>query len=337
MREAALYHQDKDRLFCELCEYRCRIAPGHSGACRVRVNEDGKLYTLNYAQVATAQLISVERIPFYHFFPATRSLAVGSWGGNGHSIHGFADPTIPAERLGREVAPDKLVEVAIQQRARGISWVYSEPIIWFEYLLPCVKLAKSRGLFTSVRTNGFLTDDPLDQLGHYLDGWQVEILGLDDHLYRIMRRAPRYQQILAATERAQKQWKVHVEVSTPLYAGVNDDSANLGQIAEWIRIALGKRTPWQLRLAPGRALDADGRDALERAKEMGQAAGLDFIYLDTGDPNVPINTRCPNCHTLVISRQPNDVRANLTLGHCGACDYDINIRNTIFKAEVTAR
>lgn len=337
MREAALYHPDRDRLFCELCEYRCRIAPGHSGACRVRVNEGGRLYTLNYAQVATARLATIEQVPFYHFFPATRSLLVGSWGGNGHSIHGFADPIIPAERLGREVTPDKLVEVAISQHARGLTFSESEPIIWYEYLLPTVKLAKSRGLFTALRTSGYVSNEPLDALGHYIDGWLVEVLTLDEHIYRVMRRAPRFQQLLAMTERVQQKWKAHVEVSTPLYAGVNDDAANLQQIAAWLLISLGRQTPWQLRLAPGRPLDAEGRAALERGMAAAQEVGLEFVYVDTGDPLVTVNTRCPNCSSLVISRQPDDVKANLTLGHCGVCDYDINIRNTIFKVEIGNR
>jgi pyruvate formate lyase activating enzyme len=328
MREASYYHPDKGRLRCELCEYRCRIAEGHSGACRVRGNIAGKLYTANYGQVATATLGPIEQTPFYHFFPATRALHVGSSGGNAHSIHGLA-ATASEERRGREVDPDKLVEVGIKQRARGLVWDYSEPIIWFEYVLACTKLADARGMYTAVRTDGYISDEPLKAIGHYLDGWAVEIIGLSSSMYRRLRRAPRYEQILEATAAAQRDYKCHVEVSTPLYAGLNDDTENLSRVAEWICLTLGPQTPWQVSLAPSRELDLEGHAALERAQAAGLAAGLQFVYINEADQ--PVNTYCPNCQALVMSRRGDEVSANLTLGHCGRCDYNMNIRNTIFK------
>ncbi len=336
MREAGYYRPDRDRVLCQLCGYHCRIADGHSGACRVRGNIGGKLYTVNYAQVATAALAAIEQTPFYHFFPATRALHLGSSGGNAHSIHGLAAASVSEERKGREVDPDKLVEVGIQQRARGLVWDASEPIIWFEYVLACAKLAKARGMYTAFRTNGYIESDPMRAVGHYLDGWQVEILGLSPALYRQLRRAPRFEQLLEMTAAAQREYKVHVEVNTPLYDGLNDDAEDLGKLAEWIRLALGAQTPWLVSLAPGREADSESHAALERARAAGQAAGLQFIYVHDNS-NEPINTYCPNCKTLVLQRAGDDVRANLTLGHCGQCDYNINIRNTIFKVELGGR
>ncbi len=333
MREASYYHPDKERVMCELCEYQCRIAEGHSGACRVRGNIGGKLYTTNYGQVATAALGPIEQTPFYHFFPATRVLHVGSSGGNAHSIHGLAAASVTEERRGREVDADKLVEVGIKQRARGLVWDFSEPIIWFEYVLASTKLADARGMYTAFRTDGYISNKALSAIGHYLDGWAVEIIGLSPSMYRHLRRAPRFEQILEATAAAQREFKCHVEVSTPLYTGLNDDAENLSRVAEWMRLALGAQTPWQVSLAPGRELDIEGQAALERARTAGQAAGLQFVYVNDGNGE-PVNTYCPNCKALVMSRVGDEVRANITLGHCGRCDYNINIRNTIFKVEL---
>lgn len=333
MREASYYRPDRGRVSCELCEYHCRIAEGHSGACRVRGNIEGKLYTANYGQVATALLGTIEQTPFYHFFPATRALHVGSSGGNAHSIHGLPTVTINEERRGREVDPDKLVEVGIKQRARGLVWDCSEPTIWFEYVLASTKLADARGMYTAFKTNGYIEEAPLRTIGHYLDGWLVELIGLNSSMYRHLRRAPRYEQILEMTALAQREFKCHVEVSTPLYAGLNDDAENLSRVAEWIRLALGAQVPWQVSLATGRELNIEGHAALERARAAGLAAGLQFVYVNDGSGEA-INTYCPNCKALVISRLGDEVRANLTLGHCGKCDYNINIRSTIFKVEI---
>ncbi|MEM4748687.1 MAG: AmmeMemoRadiSam system radical SAM enzyme, partial [Thermosphaera sp.] len=49
VREAVLWEPVSNKVVkCNLCHRRCLIVPGAYGACGVRFNHDGKLYTLVY-------------------------------------------------------------------------------------------------------------------------------------------------------------------------------------------------------------------------------------------------------------------------------------------------
>jgi pyruvate formate lyase activating enzyme len=46
-REAELYTKEENNtVVCGLCHHRCRLAPGKTGVCRVRRNDDGRLVSL---------------------------------------------------------------------------------------------------------------------------------------------------------------------------------------------------------------------------------------------------------------------------------------------------
>ena len=45
---------------CGICEYRCELTPGKQGVCRMRVNRDGNLVSLNYGLISKADLELVE-------------------------------------------------------------------------------------------------------------------------------------------------------------------------------------------------------------------------------------------------------------------------------------
>ena len=67
---------------CELCPVHCRVAPGRRGACRVRENRNGVLYSLVYGNPCMVQVDPVERKPFFHVHPGTRTLSVSTAGCN---------------------------------------------------------------------------------------------------------------------------------------------------------------------------------------------------------------------------------------------------------------
>jgi pyruvate formate lyase activating enzyme len=75
------------RVQCNVCQWRCVINPGRVGVCRVRRNEEGRLYSLNYALVSSAAVDPIEKKPLYHFYPGTQVFSLGGWGCNFHCAH----------------------------------------------------------------------------------------------------------------------------------------------------------------------------------------------------------------------------------------------------------
>ena len=50
--------ETKGRVHCYLCPRHCHIHPGQAGFCFIRINQEGKLYSLGYGSPAALQLTS---------------------------------------------------------------------------------------------------------------------------------------------------------------------------------------------------------------------------------------------------------------------------------------
>jgi len=327
MIEALLYEKlDNDRARCNVCQWRCVIAPEKRGACSTRENRDGTLYTLIYDQVSSANLDPIEKKPLYHFHPGTPVFSLGTLGCS-FSCPGCQNWQI-SQREPREtdpmltrMTPAEAVEMAERAGAEGICWTYNEPAIWLEHTLEGARLAKEAGLYTAYVTNGTATREQLDLIGPYLDAYRVDIKAFSREGYKTIAGFANYEGILDSTQYAKERWGMHVECVTNVTPTINDSDDMLRGIAEWIASALGPDTPWHVtRFFPYQGFDhlpATPLERLDRAGEIGREAGLQHIYVGNvpGDPRQ--DTRCPACGHTVIRRRGFSV-AHLDLVH-GAC------------------
>ena len=81
-REAMLWTEIGGKVRCEVCERRCEIPEGGRGFCKTRVNVNGRLFTLEYGNISSISANPIEKKPFFHFFPGTKALTVGSYSCN---------------------------------------------------------------------------------------------------------------------------------------------------------------------------------------------------------------------------------------------------------------
>jgi len=312
MREAMLYEKLSDsRVKCHTCQWQCRISPDKLGVCRMYQNQDGILYNLNYADVSSIAADPVEKKPLFHFFPGSLAFSLGTWGCNFHCRHcqnwQISSPEASAF-LGtcQSIPPPTAIELAKHYQCEGIAWTYNEPSIWFEYTLDSAKLAKENNLYTVYVTNGYLSPEALDTIGPYLDAWRVDIKGFSDSLYRELALVPRWQGILEVTRRAKEKWGMHVEVITNIIPTMNDDNEQLEGIAGWIRDELGELTPWHItRFYPNYQighLPPTPIKTLERAYDIGQQAGLKFVYIGNVPGHNSESTVCYSCGNTVVQR-----------------------------------
>jgi len=88
VKEALLYQKLRNcKVQCTLCERRCVIHPAHKGVCKTRMNIDGKLYTLVYGDVSSISANPIEKKPFFHFWPGSWALTIGTWSCNFTRLH----------------------------------------------------------------------------------------------------------------------------------------------------------------------------------------------------------------------------------------------------------
>jgi len=295
------------------------------------------MYSLNYAAVSSMAVDPIEKKPLFHFYPGSLSFSMGSVGCNFRCPYcqNWSISQASLEEIGvRDILPEEAINMALANHCKSISWTYNEPTMWFEYTYDSAKLAQKNDLKTVYVTNGFLTPEALDTIGPYLDAWRVDIKGFTDGVYRKLARIKGWRGILDTAERARHKWNMHVEVVTNVIPTVNDDDAQLADIARWVREKLGALTPWHVtRFYPHRDLTnlpPTPVATLEKAYAIGKEAGLRFVYLGNVPGHSYENTMCYNCGTLVIERSGYHTKIKALKGTaCAVCGADLNIRNSL--------
>jgi len=334
MKEAYLYKKIGKKVQCQTCAHYCLLSPDERGICGVRENINGKLYALNYEKAIALNIDPIEKKPFFHFLPGTRSLSLATVGCNFRCLNcqnynisqGFKEEK---EIPGEDISPQEIVGLALKNNLPSISYTYTEPTIFLEYALDTMKLAKEKGLRNNWVTNGFLSKESFELIVPYLDAVNVDLKSFSDEFYQ-KTCGGRLLPVLETLKRM-KEKGVWVEVTTLIIPTLSDDLAMLKEIAEFIRDELGKETPWHVTQFSGviswklRQLPKTPIETLKRAYEIGRNVGLKYVY--TGNvPGLPSeNTFCPRCGTLVINRVGFSVECFDVNGCCPECGENLDI------------
>jgi pyruvate formate lyase activating enzyme len=321
------------RVRCNVCQWRCLINPGELGVCRMRINRDGKIFAMNYAEISSVAPDHIEKKPLFHFFPGTYAFSLGGWGCNFHckGCQNWEISCADIPQGSQQLLPEREIELARDYNCQGIAWTYNEPAIWLEYTLDSAKAAKKDNLYTVYVTNGYATGECLDAMGPWLDAWRVDVKGFTDGFYRQLAKIPHWRGILDVTKRAKEKWHMHVEVVTNVIPTMNDDEEQLTSIAAWIRDNLGELTPWHVtRFHPLHEfthLSATPLATLEKAYQIGKRAGLKFVYLGNVPGHEYENTVCYSCGRMIVRRVGYDTEVvGLDGSKCKFCGAELNFR-----------
>ncbi len=165
MKEARYYTPLADKkVKCTLCPHNCVLKDGQTGICRTRRNVKGKLYTLAYANPCAVNLDPVEKKPLFHFLPGHRTLSIATAGCNLRCLHcqnASISQVSPEDIQNYHLEPKDVVDLALKNDSLSISYTYTEPIIFYEYVLDTAKLAKKAGLRNIIVSAGFINPEPL--------------------------------------------------------------------------------------------------------------------------------------------------------------------------------
>lgn len=328
MKEARLYSREKDGIVsCALCRRRCRIKPGKRGYCGVRKNQQGVLTSLVYGRVAAEHIDPVEKKPFYHFLPASRSFSISTVGCNFSCQHcqNYQISQYPymhqEEIIGSRRSPEQIVTAAEQAGCRSISYTYAEPTVFYEFAHDCMVSARARGLANLFVSNGFMTAECSRELAPFLDGINIDIKSFSEEFYRTVCKASL--QPVLDTVRLMRELAVWVEVTTLLIPGLNDSAQELAAIASFIA-DLDPAIPWHVTAfhPTYKMLDRQPTpsSSLRMARKIGFDTGLRFIYQGNICSGEGENTLCPSCHTELITRTGFLVRSNrIQKDRCPEC------------------
>ncbi|MFC1560024.1 radical SAM protein, partial [Candidatus Margulisiibacteriota bacterium] len=156
-----------DVLQCQLCPNYCVLSNGKKGKCGVRINVKGRLYTTVYARPVAVHVDPIEKKPLSHFLPGSTAFSIATAGCNLGCLfcqNWQISQAKPEETESMYLPPEKVVKLAKQYKSKSIAYTYTEPTIFYEYMLDTAKLAKKEGVRNVMHSCGYINPKPLKEL-----------------------------------------------------------------------------------------------------------------------------------------------------------------------------
>jgi pyruvate formate lyase activating enzyme len=320
----SLFKETDKKLECLLCPHYCKLAAGKTGICGVRKNTGEKIELMTYGVISGYSLDPIEKKPLYHFFPGHNILSVGSYGcnmrcdfcQNYHISQNIPRSLIPG------MTPEKLRDEALSARSNiGLAFTYNEPIIWFEFMRDTALTVKKEGLFTAMVSNGFVNQDPLNEIIQFIDAFNIDLKAFNNNFYHKLTGSD-IGPVRNSLKQIAKSGK-HLEITTLIIPGQNDSEKEMKLQSEWISGELGKNVPLHLSRYFPMYKREDPATSVEKLTELFETASenLDYVYMGNTVSNTGENTCCPKCGTEVTIRSGYSTRLlNLDAeGKCISC------------------
>jgi pyruvate formate lyase activating enzyme len=328
IREAMLYEKFEDkRVHCNLCGHGCTIKPNKRGICGVRENNEGILYSLVFGKVIADNIDPVEKKPFFHVYPGSKSFSIAAAGCNfncqfcqNHEISQVPSSTLMI--AGEDVEPAEIVARATKSGSRTIAYTYTEPTIYFELAYETARIAAKQGIKNLFVTNGFMASSTLETILPYLTAANVDLKSFRDEFYR-KRCGASLGPVLTSLQKM-RELGIWLEITTLLIPTWNDSDGELKDIADFIA-GLGKEIPWHIsRFYPQFKMlhtPVTPVSSLNRAYKIGKLAGLKYVYSGNVPGHEGENTYCFNCGNCLIERNGYRViNVNLKGNKCNRCN-----------------
>lgn len=326
LHEAMFYRKiDETTVQCELCPRKCTLMNGQRSFCRVREPRAGILYSMVYGKICAAHTDPIEKKPLFHFLPGTKAFSIATAGCNYRckSCQNWQISQFPPEEVESEdVTPAEVVARAMASGAPTVSYTYTDPVIFYEYMLDIAKAAKAKGLRSMYHSNGSFNPKALDELTLYLDAANIDLKGFTQEFYADF--AAGYLDATLATLKALVRDKVWVEITNLIVPTLNDDIPTIARMSSWIVANLGPDVPLHFsRFWPNHKLAnlyPTPQETLEKARAAALGAGIRYVYIGNIPGHMAENTYCHACAKPIIRRNGYIVLENhVTGGVCGFC------------------
>jgi pyruvate formate lyase activating enzyme len=326
MHEAMFYKKiDGQDVQCLLCPRECLIPDGKRGFCRNRENRGGTLYTLVYGKPAVVDIGPIEKAPLYHFFPGHFRLCITCASCNlrcKHCQNWHLSQKSFEELDHYSYSPSEIVQQAKKQGLSSVSFTYTEPTVYYEYLYDVSALAKGAGIKTSIVSNGYIKREPLLKLLKVLDAVKIDLKAFSKEFYKEICSAS----LKPALEslKTVKSANVWLEVVNLVIPTLNDDPRMIDEMCQWIKENLGVDTPLHFtRFHPDYKLthlSSPPVSTLDQAYNIAKKNGLRYVYVGNVPGHIYNSTYCPFCNRKIIHRINFDViETNMVDGKCGFC------------------
>lgn len=327
VKEAMHYKKlEDDRVECELCPRKCIIADMERGYCGVRENRGGTYYTLVHSRVCALNVDPVEKKPLFHYLSGSKAYSLATAGCNveckfcqNWQISQYRPEQVESIKL----TPEEVVRDAKMRGSKTVAFTYSEPVVFYEYMLDIAQRSKEQGLGSVMISNGFIQEKPLTELCKYLSAVKIDLKGFTEKFYQEICTGELKPVLNTLT--TLKKIGIWFEIVMLIIPTLNDGEKELRDLCAWVKEHLGACVPIHFtRFHPTykiKNLPPTPVKTLQMAREIALDTGLHFPYVGNVPGHEGENTYCPHCQKILIRRAGFSILENhLKDGKCKDCD-----------------
>ena len=330
VKEAMFYEKlAEDAIICKLCPKECEIGDRERGWCGVRENRKGTYYTMVYGNPCSAYPDPIEKKPFFHFLPGTWALSIATAGCNLNCKfcqNWEISQVRPEETRNFRLPPADVVAGAKESNCKSIAYTYTEPTVFYEYMLDTAKLGRKAGIKSAVISAGYIAPEPLKLLCENVDAVKIDLKSLRNKFYNEICSGEL--KPVLNTLKILRDSGVWYEIVYLMVTSLNDSDEELRDTARWVYENLGPDVPLHFsRFYPMyqlRNLPPTDPAKLTAAREMSMDIGLNYVYVGNVSGDSGESTYCPKCGKLLIKRVRYFIRQNNIMdGKCKWCNEKI--------------
>jgi pyruvate formate lyase activating enzyme len=319
---------------CTYCERRCDITKGGTGVCRMYTVSGSSIVELFPHHWSACGAQDIEAMPFYHVYPGSRCLVIGTTGCNFRCLYcsnahiAKEDPWVQQDQT-YDLSASEIVAMARKFKCRTIVFNVNEPTVSLPSVKEVGEEAKKAGIPVGCLTNAYGTVESTEILASIFSFLNVSLKGMSPSFSKYYVGIESAEPVLRNIKRLAKDR--HVEITTPVIQNVND--RELDEMAGFIA-GIDRSIPWHVfRLLPEDEMKENAYpsiQAIDHALESVRKR-LDYVYFHNFVGSDWVDTLCPGCGKVLIERFSlgcggDKLKTNfLETDRCPGCGRDIRI------------
>lgn len=189
----------------------------------------------SFGLLSAMALDPIEKKPLRQFHPHSKIFSIGTYGCNMTCpfCQNEAISMHPVTPQAKRYTPVQVIDIALSLKEYGnigIAYTYNEPLVHFDFVLACAKLARRYGLYNVIVSNGMIDASYLAQLLPYIDAFNIDLKSFQAHTYASFGG-----NLDVVKENIQQiHGRAHLELTHLSIPTINDSFEEMEMMSTWI-------------------------------------------------------------------------------------------------------
>ncbi len=268
---------------CHVCFHQCQLGPDQVGFCKARANINDAIIPTNYGLLTAMALDRIEKKPLAEFYPGSKILSIGSFGCNLRCSF-CQNYQISMAKGGdnhyQKMNPEEIANQALSLQSQGnigLAYTYNEPLIGWEFVRDCaieIKKNKQKNVLVS---NGCFSQEVIQEMVPLIDAANIDLKAFSQEFYSKIKGDL---EMVKATIALMAE-SLHVEVTTLIIPGENDEEDEMKALSTWLA-SIDKKIPLHIsRFFPNYEMVDRKATQVDKIRRLAEIAGeaLESVYL----------------------------------------------------------